>query len=148
MLSVDLKGGLKALPQRGELYKEDECDPTHLNWPEKSVEIRNEKSIQKNKFQADLDAQCDIHDMDRNNYDLDNDVEVWSDYLYARYHHRTLNIINQYEHKNHEVSFDVYPLGRSLWYTEQFQEDFSDKIRQYIEECDSFQVSGHFYLPC
>lgn len=100
------------------------------------------REVYKNKFQQDLDKQCDLSEMALKNYDLDNETQTWSDFSYARYHHRTVNIVKQYEHNNNEVPFDIYPVGRSLWHSEQFEEDFSDKIRQYIEECNSFQVNG------
>jgi hypothetical protein len=36
--------------------------------------------------------------------------------------------------------FDVFNYGASLWKTEQFQDDFIDRIRMYVEECDNMQV--------
>lgn len=68
---------------------------------------------------------------------LDESVCVWSDFLYSRFHPRTVNILKEYEHENSNKAFDVFPLGHNVW--ESLQEDFTDKIRQYLEECDNFQ---------
>ncbi|CAH1981359.1 unnamed protein product [Acanthoscelides obtectus] len=72
-------------------------------------------------------------------YDFDKGVQVWSDFLYARFHPRTVNIVREYEHCNENTPFDAFPLGTSLWRTPAFEEDFADKIRNYVEECDHFQ---------
>jgi len=34
----------------------------------------------------------------------------------------------------------VFNYGANLWKTEQFQDDFIDRIRVYVEECDNMQV--------
>ena len=73
-------------------------------------------------------------------YNLDNVVKVWADYLQTRYHPRTVSIINEYEHNNEDKPFDVFNCGSNIWKTEQFQEDFIDRIRIYVEECDNMQV--------
>lgn len=73
------------------------------------------------------------------NVDLDESVSFWSDFLYTRFHPRTINIIKDYDYTNNEKPFDVLPLGQEMWKTMQFQEDYTNKVRQYLEECDSFQ---------
>lgn len=70
---------------------------------------------------------------------MEEDVNVWSDYLYSRFHPRTVNLINEYQFQNENTPFDVFPLGRNLWSLIGFQEDFIDNIRWYVEECDNFQ---------
>lgn len=73
-------------------------------------------------------------------YNLDNAINVWADYLQTRYHPRTVSVINEYEHNCDMKPFDVFNYGASLWKTEQFQDDFIDRIRMYVEECDNMQV--------
>ena len=74
-------------------------------------------------------------------------MRVWSDYLQARYHPRTASIINEYEHNNDIEPFDIFNCGSNVWKTEQFQEDFIDRIRLFVEECDNMQVrNGIFSL--
>lgn len=67
-------------------------------------------------------------------------TNVWADYLRTRYHPRTVSIINEYEHNSDTKPFDVFNQGANLWKTEQFQDDFTDRIRMYAEECDNMQV--------
>lgn len=74
-------------------------------------------------------------------YDFENDVTVWSDFLYSRFHPRTVNILKEYQHGNEHTPFDAFPLGTGLWKSPDFEDDFSNKIRNYVEECDYFQVS-------
>lgn len=51
-----------------------------------------------------------------------------------------MSIINEYEHNGDTKPFDVFNYGADLWKTEQFQDDFIDRIRMYVEECDNIQV--------
>lgn len=101
------------------------------------MEIQHCPKVSKNEFQCDLDNP----EVPNKKYDLDQQVTVWSDYLYTRFHPKSVNIVNEYQHCNLETPFDSFNLGGSVWGSEPFQDEFSDKIRQYIEECDHFQVS-------
>lgn len=91
----------------------------------------------KNKFQQNLDKNADEQKLS-DDCNLDEEVRVWSDFLYTRFHPRTVNVINEYEHEGQTSEFDLFPLGRNLWHD---FEDFGDKIRNYVEECDCFQVN-------
>jgi hypothetical protein len=51
-----------------------------------------------------------------------------------------VSLINEYEHNCDTNPFDVFNYGASLWKMEQFQDDFIDRIRQYVEECENMQV--------
>lgn len=142
---MDLKGSLKTLPERGDLY-ETVTEPaiSSVPWLENAVEIITEEKPPKNEFQEAL-AAPDTSNLDHLDSEcLDGKVNVWSDYLYSRFHPRTVNVIREYQHESASVPFDVYPLGTNLWKEREFSEDFCDKIRSYIEECDSpqgFQVT-------
>jgi Tubulin domain len=77
-------------------------------------------------------------------YNLDDCVDTWSDFLRTRYHPRSINIIKEYE-RGHETSqFDAFPQGTALWKTDLFEDSFADGIRRYAEECDNLQVMHHF----
>lgn len=78
-------------------------------------------------------------------YNLDNVVNVWADYLQTRYHPRTVSLINQYEHNSGTNPFDVFNYGANLWKMEQFQDDFIDRIRLYVEECENMQVKDSVF---
>ncbi|KAL3285700.1 hypothetical protein HHI36_000231 [Cryptolaemus montrouzieri] len=137
LLLVDLKGSLGALPENSQLYG-DVIEPSEaqVEWEPARVDIKEENKLQKNKFQQDLEDEGNSQSVAE--YNLENDVKVWSDFLYARFHPRTLNIIKEYQHGNDSL-FSIYPMGGDLWKSEQFNEDFVDKIRNYVEESDFLQ---------
>lgn len=142
LLCVDLKDGLKALPQDGELYGVPKLPSgDEVNWDESAVEVVKHEEDEKSRFQKDLAAGSHV------DYDLETDVKVWSDFLYARFHPRTVNVVKQYEYGNVNTPFDVYPLGTDVWKTQQFDDEFCDKIRNYLEESDSFQ-GFHMLADC
>lgn len=67
-------------------------------------------------------------------------VRTWTDYMYSRYHPRTINIVDSHRHSSDEAALDTYAAGAALWQTDQFAEgDFADRMRQYLEECNSCQ---------
>ncbi|KAK9883944.1 hypothetical protein WA026_004884 [Henosepilachna vigintioctopunctata] len=137
LLAVDLKGSLRALSESSEVYEEiPDCSKVEVRWDPDKVEIKKSERVNKNKFQQDLDDQSGL--CGKSHYNLETDVKVWSDFLYARFHPRTINIIKEYQHQN-DSPFNTFPLGQELWKTEQFEEEFADKIRSYMEESDYFQ---------
>ncbi|CAH0555750.1 unnamed protein product [Brassicogethes aeneus] len=148
LLSVDLRDGLKALPEVGELYGGLQLPSTsELNWNENAVEVKKEDCDDKSQFLKDLAGASNVEEVLNKDYDFERDVTVWSDYLYSRFHPRTVNVVKQFEYGNVNTPFDVFPLGKEVWKTEQFEEDFTDKIRNYVEECDSFQ-GFHMLTDC
>lgn len=141
---MDLLGSLKSLPERGELYeklpKPSQTDPA---WDENLVEVQQKENEKRNKFQEDINNPQELDKVFCKNYDFENEVKVWSDFLYSQFHPRTVNVLRNYQYCNENTPFDAFPLGVSVWKSLQFQEDFSDKIRNYIEECDHFQVNSN-----
>lgn len=136
LLLVDLKGSSGSTAS--DLYEDSsELDENDAQWDVDRVEVKTEKRIEKNDFHKQLDnpesSNNKIH------YDFDKNVKVWSDFLYARFHPRTLNIVKKFQHQ--DSKFNAFHLGSKLWDTEQFQDDFVDRIRNYVEECDYFQVN-------
>ncbi|KAF7279811.1 hypothetical protein GWI33_006733 [Rhynchophorus ferrugineus] len=146
LLLVDLKGSLKSLPKEGELY-EDLLPESGIEWDQEKFEVKQDKKPVKNKFQTEIESPIILPEAVNKKYNLEESVEVWSDYLYSRFHPRSINIINEYQHANKETPFDSYSLGVELSKTECFQEDFNDKIRNYVEECDHFQ-GFHMLTDC
>nr|CAI5867837.1 unnamed protein product [Callosobruchus analis] len=142
LLLVDLKGTLRTLSETGDLYEsppDPDKEKTRIGWPPSHVDIQAALQCKKNRFQKDLEDPSEAGKVALKTYDFDKVVQVWSDYLYARFHPRTVNTVKEYEHCNENTPFDVFPLGTSLWKTPSFEEDFVDKIRNYVEECDHFQ---------
>lgn len=85
--------------------------------------------------------------MASNDYDFKNNVETWTDFAYTRFHPRSVTIVNEFEHSSTEQSFDCFTGGTELWKGDQFEYDFCDKIRQYIEECNNCQVNNLNFIP-
>ncbi|CAK1550954.1 unnamed protein product [Leptosia nina] len=134
LLLADLKGSLKTLPASGGLELESNSID---NVPWNSVEKIEEPTADKNEFLTDIDAE-DPPDTRNKQYVLDKDVNTWTDYLFPRFHSRTVNIIKTYQHGDDQVSLDIGCAGRSIWKSD-FGEAFADNIRKYVEECDSMQ---------
>ncbi|CAK1604440.1 unnamed protein product [Parnassius mnemosyne] len=133
LLLADLKAALKTLPASGGLPDENIQEDFHWN----AIEKIQEPKAEKNEFLRDIDTKA-ASDVISKKYTLENDISTWTDYLYTRLHSRSINIIKDYQHGNENVSFDLYHTGKSIW-EQEFGETFSDKIRKYVEECDSMQ---------
>lgn len=148
LLLVDLQNSLGSLPEQGDLYEPiPDYSKQNVIWEENLLEVQAGPSKTKNKFRHDLEDPLQSGKVSTKNYDLDETVNVWSDFLYARFHPRTVEVVKQYQHCNENTPFDAFPLGNDVWKTRQFSEDFTDKIRNYIEECDNFQ-GFHFLTDC
>ncbi|XP_053596509.1 protein misato [Microplitis demolitor] len=142
LLAVDLKGSLGYLNERGFLY-DDPKDVKSLEclWEDGKVEITAEEPIPVAPFVHSLDTNSASGDgkLDVTKLNFENDVTSWTDYLVPRFHPRTVNIIREYKHQCKDKPFDVFNYGFNLLKNEEFFDEFSDRIRQYAEECDSLQ---------
>lgn len=146
MVLVDLKGSLKHSSPSGELYSDpkpfDLMDPSDesILWDSSSVQTVAEPKLEKPQFLNDLAQQTEVETAVTKNYNFIETVETWTDFMYSRYHPRSVHILNEYEHSTKENAFDCFTSGASTWKTDDFQDNYCDKIRQYIEECNSCQV--------
>lgn len=68
-----------------------------------------------------------------------NDFDPWIQNLFPRFHPRSINIIQNIELKQISKDFNFFSQGENLWKTPQFSDEFSDKIRMYVEECNNMQ---------
>ncbi|GJQ80833.1 hypothetical protein Trydic_g9419 [Trypoxylus dichotomus] len=138
LLLADLKGSLNSLAEHGELYDiPSSSKSTEIPWHDDLVEVKENDKIAKSEFMKDLDSEPSK--IEKKKYNFEDTVKVWSDCLYTRFHPKTINIIREYEHNNHNKGFDVFTQGKELWQTQQFQDDFVDKIRNFAEECNNIQ---------
>lgn len=71
--------------------------------------------------------------------DFDNESVVWSDYLGTNFHPKSIQIIEQYRHKNELQSFDVYTCGKEVFQNYEAFCQWEDRIHHFAEECDSLQ---------
>ncbi|XP_047507186.1 protein misato [Pieris napi] len=134
LLIADLKGSLKTLPAHGGLENELSTDE-EIPW--NSVEKIEDPPAYKNVYLTDIESE-NTSNIENKKYILEQDVKTWTDYLYPRFHPRTINIVKEYQHGSEQESFDVGCTGRLIWKSD-YGETFSDNIRKYVEECDSMQ---------
>ncbi|CAK9805721.1 Protein misato [Anthophora quadrimaculata] len=138
LLLVDLKGAFGYLKQEGTLYDVSNNEKAQqVLWDDKKVQVTKEETVAKTPFIRNLDEPSESSETPV--FNLENDVNSWVDYLLPKFHPRTLNMIGQYKLDCAISPFDIFTYGRNLWDTEQFSENFSEKIRAYVEECDSMQ---------
>uniref|UniRef100_A0A182Q3G6 DML1/Misato tubulin domain-containing protein n=1 Tax=Anopheles farauti TaxID=69004 RepID=A0A182Q3G6_9DIPT len=150
---VDLAGTLKHLPRTGDLY-ETPIDPTQIStdptevidfeWDTEKVEvIKKDEPAARHPYQADLQAESSgttsKDGAEEKDYDFSNTVQDWIDFSYSRYHPRSINIIERYTHSKEESQLDTITNGAELWKDYDFQDELTDRVRQYIEECDGCQ---------
>ncbi|RVE52476.1 hypothetical protein evm_002870 [Chilo suppressalis] len=137
LLLADLKGSLKTLPASGGLPIETDNDDLQWN----TVETIEEPVPERNQFLSDLDTETEDKQ-----YNLEEDINTWTDFLYPRFHPRTVNIVKEYCHGDETECFDIHNSGKTLW-KQDFGDTFSDNIRKYVEECDSIQ-GFHINFDC
>nr|XP_029707926.1 protein misato [Aedes albopictus] len=150
MLLVDLKGTLKFMPKEGELYQanrgqlgsvEEEELVGGIGWDAGKVEVIRKDPAEKCEYQRDLvqSENGEDDDEEEKDYNFKDTVQDWIDYSYSRYHPRSINMVNEYSHSKEENLFDTITNGMELWRNYDFQDDITDKVRQYVEECDGCQ---------
>ncbi|XP_076635548.1 misato mitochondrial distribution and morphology regulator [Colletes latitarsis] len=137
LLLVDLKGVSGYLKEVGTLYDISQHVKTEPLWDDKKVEVTEEEAAVASPFIKSLDETSKTSES--TSFNLEDDVNSWVDYLLPRFHPKTVNIIKQYKHDCETNAFDIFAYGQSLWNTKQFSENFSERIRSYVEECDSMQ---------
>ncbi|XP_030036783.2 protein misato [Manduca sexta] len=135
LLLADLKGSLKTLPETGGLSNDlEDCE---VPWD--TVEKIEQPAADKNEYLKHIDSdEVPSTAIEQNNYNFDQNVKTWTDYLYPRFHSRTVNIVKEYQYGNETECFDIYNKGTNVWKSD-FGDTFSDSIRKYVEECDSIQ---------
>ncbi|XP_058442908.1 protein misato [Malaya genurostris] len=145
MLLLDLKGTLKFMQEDGQLYNDYSSENSkedivnEVLWDPNKVTVVKEEHVERNAYQHDLEQPNNSVIEQEKDYDFVNSVEDWIDFSYARYHPRSINIVNEYIHSKEEHRFDTITSGMELWRKCDVQEQFTDKIRQYVEECDQCQ---------
>lgn len=149
MLLVDLKGTLKYFPEAGNLYTN--AQQLELNNPENSVLVQLRSTIQWDDDNIEVmeSDEVEVHEYQRDlqaseasaekNYNLKDTIVNWPDFMYARYHPKSINIVKTYEHSDESSSLDTFTAGMKLWESSYFEDDFSDNIRSYVEECNHCQ---------
>nr|ACO10413.1 misato homolog 1 [Caligus rogercresseyi] len=129
LISVDLKGGLGALPRYGELYSVEEKDGHVQLW---EGDIRKE-----NRSEAE-----DEKDVDETEVASLGNYEFWSDYLVPRLHPNSNVVLEEFQKGNTLRPFDIFGLGTRA--DENEEESTFESIRFFAEETD--HLSGFHFL--
>lgn len=108
-----------------------------LCWDETRLDVVQTDPCAKPKYQKHL--QQGTQELPSEDFNFSESVATWTDYMYSRYHPRSINVIGTLNHSAKEAALDTFATGQSLWKTAQFQDDFADRIRNYIEECNHCQ---------
>ncbi|KAH8396501.1 hypothetical protein KR222_011599 [Zaprionus bogoriensis] len=165
LLSVDLAGTLGHLPAVGELYgnyipmtpaAEEEEEQQQQLLPgrdelQKAKQLAEQNQLSTggeldvlkqppaamSEYQQDLLRNAvNLQDKD---YRLAETCNSWADYLYARYHPRSFNVLQGLVRQADVQVLGTHAAGVELWQSPSFGEEFCDRIRLYAEECDSLQ---------
>ncbi|XP_071964705.1 protein misato homolog 1-like [Antedon mediterranea] len=81
-------------------------------------------------------------------YNLDDSVEVWSDFLRCHLHPKSVAIIKEYAHQSELEPFEIFSQGTNLWKNGKVSDQMENHLHFYTEECDhlqGFQVLVDFY---
>lgn len=148
MLLIDHAGSLSHMSADGGLYndsksllKKIQSEEVKVNeedtlWEPNRLEVLKEQPIEKPEYQQDLDVGVDA--VEEKQYDFRQNIKTWSDFMYSRYHPRSINLLPA-PNKSSEMAFDCFSRGSEMWTEENFDDEFGDRIRQYIEECNNCQ---------
>jgi len=136
LLIADLKGTLGYLNEQGSLYNTESSD-NQLLWDSTKLEIAKAEPSPKTPFIQKLNELDKA--VDSETYNFESDVKSWVDYLLPLFHPKTVTVIKQYSHNCTQQPFNIFTYGRDLWRVEQFSDNFMDRIRSYVEECDLMQ---------
>ncbi|KOX74238.1 Protein misato [Melipona quadrifasciata] len=140
LLLVDLREAVGYLKEQGTLYDTSQSEEAQQSlWDDTKVEVLKEETVNKSPFIKSLDESSEAQTPTSSSLSLENNINSWVDYLLPRFHPRTLNVIKHHKHDGAMYPFGIFTYGRNLWNTEQFSDDFSERIRAYVEECDLMQ---------
>jgi len=164
LISMDLKGSLSTLKQDGTLY-DVSTENDDVAWSS-DVTMHKESPVDKNEFLSGLEYDEDVllhgdvqrpstfedaekegdvpapapvqHVPGRKYYDLDDKVNVWSDYMRTHLHPQSTQIIREFQHQDEHLPFDIFGKGQQV-FGRKVQEELEDRIHFFFEECDSVQ---------
>lgn len=140
LLLIDLEEAFGYLKKQGTLYDVTQSEEAQqCLWDDKKVQILKKEAVDKTPFVKSLDESSEASNSTSSPPNLENNIGSWVDYLLPRFHPRTLNVIKHHKHDGAMYPFSIFTYGRNLWNTEQFSDDFSERIRAYVEECDLMQ---------
>uniref|UniRef100_A0A6B2L440 DML1/Misato tubulin domain-containing protein n=1 Tax=Arcella intermedia TaxID=1963864 RepID=A0A6B2L440_9EUKA len=73
------------------------------------------------------------------NFNLDQSVSVWSDYMKVFVDENNIFSYDDYSHLNEAQPFDVFNYGYSVFKTYDYEEEIESKLHKITEQCDRLQ---------
>ncbi|XP_077989542.1 protein misato homolog 1-like [Glandiceps talaboti] len=89
--------------------------------------------------QLDVSEIGESLDVTKKIYDLDHQINVWSDYLRIHLHPKTVAVVQEYSHDSESEPFDVFTYGQQVMGNTRTIDDIEDRLRFFTEESDSLQ---------
>ena len=167
LVTIDLKGSLKSLREDGTILQEQNVKEKYQNvgveqireekmsvdqFSPNDVSMHHTEPYKRNDFLKNIAGQSQTSSSipqqqtdkqffpkDRNVYDLNDVVEVWSDYLGNNYHHNSVLLLDNYSHSSDSSSFSSFGHGYSMNSNDKFWDSWEDKMHFFVEECDTLQ---------
>ena len=142
LIAVDLKGSLSNFTNcTGDLRTAS--GDLDVLWGG-HVECHKTESSAKNTFLKsleDFDGEKDFGESSKSlTSELEEKVKVWSDFLKAPLHPRSVSLLAEHFHENDTDPFDIFPVGSHCWKREESHEELENLTRIFAEECDYLQV--------
>uniref|UniRef100_A0A8D0HKW2 Protein misato homolog 1 n=1 Tax=Sphenodon punctatus TaxID=8508 RepID=A0A8D0HKW2_SPHPU len=162
LVLMDLKGSLNSLKREGTLYADTGTD-LPAAW-RGDLTTHTESPFPRNRFLRELDrleggmaSNGDYNghalpvgkapasplpgqqDTFQKMYQLEDTVQVWSDYLRVHLHPRSVFMINRYNHDGESSRLEAFAQGESLLQEPAYLEEMEDRLHFYVEECDYLQ---------
>ncbi|KAL3866642.1 hypothetical protein ACJMK2_043926 [Sinanodonta woodiana] len=121
--------------ERSEGYQEKDTPTDSIETDEESSEKENlQEEVAKRKQAGDSQKVPDDSLLD-----FDTMFNVWSDFLRIHFHPRTIQIIEEFQHGNEHLPFDVFGCGQEVVSGDTFINDWEDRLHFFTEECDNLQ---------
>ena len=153
LLCIDLKGSLKTLNEDGTLHlaeEEEEARPKQFIEHDENMDTTDEISLfqtegyKKNAFLTDVAENergkpANAKELAKKLYNLDDVVDVWSDYLGTSYHHQSILLLNNYMHNEDTSNFNMFSQGFSMNADTAFWDTWEERMHFFAEECDTLQ---------
>jgi len=115
----------------------NDIEETESDNPRDELTTDHEDPTPDEKKEADTDQ--------AKGYDLNSDVEVWSDFLRTGLHPRSIQLVNNYLHNDSNNSFNIFGQGEQVAKSDSEWSALEDRIRYFTEECDHLQG---FHILC
>ncbi|KAK3583544.1 hypothetical protein CHS0354_026128 [Potamilus streckersoni] len=143
--SGDITMHKEAAPPKNKFLKElEEADGIQeKDSPSDSTESDEERSEKENSCKEVVERKHqkadDSHMSDHTLLDCDAMFKVWSDFLRIHFHPRTIQIIEEFQHGNEHLPFDVFGCGQEAVSGDTFINEWEDKLHFFTEECDNLE---------